>query len=413
MPPGGLESGRAAPAGLGLEEIGAAHRASLEVVRHTPLLTSASISDRCGGEVALKAECLQRTGSFKLRGAMNKLRALGDRATAGVVAGSAGNHGQALAYAARSRGVPCAVFMPEEAVVSKVEAVRAFGAEVRLSGDSVDAAVEAAREHAEGEGMTFVHPFDDLDVIAGQGGAGLEIAADAERLACVVVPVGGGGLVSGVALAIKQADPAVRVVGVQAAACAAVVAAVRGGEARAPVPTIADGIAVKRPGELTLPLIEDWVDDLVTVEDESIAAAMVLLLSRSKLLVEGAGAASLAALLDGSVAAAEGGTTVALLSGGNVDIGLVASIAAHAETRAGRRSRLYTRVDDRPGALARLLSLVAEAHANVIAVEHVRDGVPRAVGETGIELVVETGGDVQRRQLLAALEESGYEIEVE
>ena len=397
--------------GPGLESIRAAHRASREIARPTPLLSSATVSERCGGEVALKAECLQRTGSFKLRGALSKLRALGAGAGSGVVAGSAGNHGQAVAYAARSAKVPCAVFMPAEAPVSKVEAVRAFGASVHLAGDSVDEAVASAREHAEREGMAFVHPFDDRDVIVGQAGVGVEIGEQAERLAQVVVPVGGGGLISGVALALKQADPEIRVVGVQAAACAPVASGLAGRRFEGPKPTIADGIAVKQPGELTLPLIEAWVDDLVTVEEDSIAAAMVLLLSRSKLLVEGAGAAALAALLDGSVTPQPAGTTVAVLSGGNVDIGLVASIAAHAETRAGRRLRFFTRVDDRPGALAELLALVAEMHANVIAVEHVRDGVRRAVGETGIELVVETGGPSRGQPLLEALRERGYEVE--
>ncbi|MDO8210210.1 threonine ammonia-lyase [Conexibacter sp. CPCC 206217] len=401
-------------AAVRIDRIVAAHAASATVVRRTPLLTSASVSQLCSGTVALKAECLQRTGSFKLRGALNKLRALGAEASRGVVAGSAGNHAQALAYAARHHGVPCEVFMPLEAAVSKLDAVRAFGAEVHQRGSSVDECVALAREHAQATGLTFVHSFDDYDVIAGQAGLGVELAEDAGDLRQVVVPVGGGGLASGVALALAQLRPAVRVVGVQAAACAPFVADRRGG-ARVPPPstrTIADGIAVKRPGALTRPLVEEWLDDVITVDEEAIAQAMVLLLTRSKLLVEGAGAAALAALLNGAIAPVTGGTTVAILSGGNVDVGMIAGIAAHQETRAGRRSRLFTRIDDRPGGLAGLLAAVADASANVIAVEHVRDGVPLAVRETGIELIVETRGAGHRLQLLSRLHDAGYAVDV-
>ncbi|HYV15605.1 MAG TPA: threonine ammonia-lyase [Conexibacter sp.] len=396
---------------LRYERLLAAHAASAPVVRRTPLLTSASVSRRCGGTVAFKAECLQRTGSFKLRGALNKLRAIG-AGSPGVVTGSAGNHAQALAYAARHCGVACEVFMPLDAAVSKLDAVRAFGAEVRQQGSSVDECVALARERAADAGLTFVHPFDDRDVIAGQAGVGVELAEELPDLAKVIVPIGGGGLASGVALAVKQQRPEVEVVGVQAAACAPVAAAIAG---RAPVAagqTIADGIAVKRPGEITLPLIEQLLDDVVTVEEDAIAEAMILLLERSKLLVEGAGAASLAALLTATVAPAPAGTTVALLSGGNVDIGLLASIAGHEETRAGRRARLFTHVSDRPGGLAGLLSAVAEARANVIAVEHVRDGVSLAVRETGVVLTVETRGRDHLARMLADLRAAGYDVDV-
>ncbi|MBS1871031.1 MAG: threonine ammonia-lyase [Actinobacteria bacterium] len=399
-------------AALRLDRLERAHRASAATVRRTPLLTSASFSERCGGAVALKAECLQRTGSFKLRGALAKLRTIGRRAP-GVVAGSAGNHAQSLAYAARHHGLSCEVFMPLDAAVSKLEAVRAFGATVHQHGASVDECVALARERAQAAGLVFVHPFDDVEVVAGQAGVGIELAQEVERLGQVIVPVGGGGLASGVALAVKQARPDVRVIGVQARACAPVA---RSRHPRATPPlstrTIADGIAIKRPGELTLPLLERWLDDVVTVDDEQIAEAMILLLERSKLLVEGAGAVALAALLTGAAAPVSSHTTVAILSGGNVDVGLLASIAAHQETRAGRRSRLFTRVDDQPGGLAGLLAAVAAARANVIAVEHVRDGVSRAVRETGIELIVETRGSAHQEQLLAALHEAGYEVEL-
>ncbi len=378
---------------LARDRLEEAMRASQGVVRHTPVLTAASLSERCGGTIVLKAENLQRTGSFKLRGALNKVRS-SPRSVRGVVAGSAGNHAQALAYAARASGLPCRVFMPVDAAVSKVEGVRAFAAEVRQEGGTVNDCVALARDLAEAERMTFVHPFDDLDVIAGQAGLGLELLEDVPDLARVVVPVGGGGLASGVALAVKQRRPDVSIVGVEV-------------EDRAR--TIADGIAVKQPGELTRPLLDSMLDELVTVPEDDIAEAMVLLVERSKLVVEGAGAVSLAALLNGSVTARSSGSTVAVLSGGNVDVSLLAAVATRHETLAGRRLRLYTRVSDLPGGLAGLLSAVAAAGANLLHVEHVREGVDLGVRETGIELTVETRGRDHGERLLARLRREGYE----
>jgi threonine dehydratase len=409
------------PAALDVEEwlryerLLQAHDASAPIVRRTPLLTSASVSKRCGGTVAFKAECLQRTGSFKLRGALNKLRAIEASGTQsrGVVAGSAGNHAQSLAYAARHCEVPCEVFMPVDAAVSKLEAVRAFGAVVHQRGSSVDECVALAQERAEEAGLTFVHPFDDHDVIAGQAGVGIELAEGIPTLRRVIVPIGGGGLASGVALALKQAHPGVEVIGVQAAACSPVAASLDRGEVvvASASQTIADGIAIKRPGAITLPLIERWLDGVATVHEDAIAEAMIMLLERSKLLVEGAGAASLAALLSEAVKPAPAGTTVAILSGGNVDIGLLASIAAHEETRAGRRARFFTRVSDRPGGLAGLLAAVASVRANVIAVEHVRDGVALAIRETGVVLTIETRGPGHLERVLEELRGAGYEID--
>lgn len=407
-------SPRTAAATPSPERVAAVHAASAAVVRRTPMLTSASVSERCGGTIAFKAECLQRTGSFKLRGALGKLRAITDDASArsnGVVAGSAGNHAQSLAYAARHCGVPCEVFMPVDAAVSKLAAVRAFGATVYQRGSSVDECVGYARERAERAGLTFVHPFDDDDIITGQAGLGLELAEDVPELAKVIVPIGGGGLAAGTALAIKQRRPEVEVVGVQAAACSPVAAAFAGADRPAIAATIADGIAIKRPGGLTLPLMERWLDDVAAVSEDDIAEAMTLLLERSKLVVEGAGAASLAALLSGTVAPAARGTTVAILSGGNVDVGLLAAIAARQETRAGRRVRFYTRVSDRPGGLAGLLGALAEAQANVIAVEHVRDGVALAVRETGVALTIETRGRGEADRVLDSLRAAGYAID--
>ena len=295
--------------------------------------------------------------------------------------------------------------MPVDASVSKVEAVRAFGAEVHQQGTSVDDCVGLARERAEEASLAFVHPFDDLDVIAGQAGLGLELLEDAPDLARVVVAIGGGGLASGVASAIKQRRPEVAIVGVQASACAPYV----NGDAAVTGRTIADGIAVKRPGELTRPILDRLLDDVVTVSEDDIAEAMVLLVERSKLVVEGAGAAALAALLSGAVPAAADGSTVAVLSGGNVDVALLAAIATRHETRAGRRLRLYTRVSDLPGGLAGLLAAVADAGGNLIDVEHVRDGVDLHVRETGIELTLETRGRDHADHILERLRQAGYE----
>jgi threonine dehydratase len=384
------------------------------VVRRTPVLSSRTISEASGSRVVLKAENLQRTGSFKLRGALAKLAALGERSSAGVLTGSAGNHAQALAYAARVRGVPCEVFMPTTAAIGKSEAAAALGATVRLVGDDVHDCVAAARERADESGMTLVHPFADPDVVAGQGTIGLELLEDVEDLAAVVVPVGGGGLASGIAIAVKSQRPEVKVIGVQAEACAPVPASLRTGEPVAAdgALTIADGIAVKRPAEFTLGLMRRWLDDVVVASEDDIAEAMVLLLERAKLVVEGAGAVGVAALLAGRVRGPERGTTVAVLSGGNVDAGLLASIARRHETEAGRRLVLLTRVDDRPGALARLLALVAERGANLVEVSHVREGIDLHVRETAIELVLETRSREHAREVLSGIADAGYEARV-
>ena len=354
-------------------------------------------------------ESLQRTGSFKLRGALAKLATL-DARTQRVVAGSAGNHAQALAYAARARGVPCTMHMPGAAAISKVAAVHAFGAQVRQAGESVDECVERARADADEHGWVFVHPFDDVDIVRGQARVGLELLDDVPDLAHVIVPVGGGGLAAGVALAIKQARPEVRITGVQAAACAPYPASLREHQPIpvAAAPTIADGIAIKRPGDLTLGLIERFLDDLVTVEDDDIAEAMVLLLERGKLLAEGAGAASTAALLTGAAAPAPRGVTVAIVSGGNLDATLLARLITRRETRVGRRLRLHTRVPDRPGGLAGLLQTVAAAGANVIELSHAREDMNLPLAETGVELVLELRSEAHADALAERLAAAGY-----
>ncbi|MGZ8476392.1 MAG: threonine ammonia-lyase [Candidatus Limnocylindria bacterium] len=379
--------------------------------RRTPVLSTRTISERAGGVVVLKAENLQRTGSFKVRGAGAKLAALGEKGCEkGVVAASAGNHAQALAAAARAIGVPCEVFVPADAPIAKTEAAKGQGATVHVGGDRLEDCLKAAVEHAEEHGMAFVHPFDDPDVVAGQGSLGLELLEEVPDLAKVVVPVGGGGLCSGIAIAIKSSRPEVEVVGVQAAACAPYPESLRQGS---PVQidamiTIADGIAVKTPGKLTLDLLGRWADGIAVVGEDETAEAMVLLMERCKLVVEGAGAVGVAALLGGQVAPAARGTTVAVLSGGNVDPGLLASIARRHETEAGRRLVLLTRVPDRPGALAGLLVCVAEAGANIVDVSHVREGLDLHVRETAVELVIETRGHSHAEIVMEALAAAGY-----
>ncbi len=404
--------GRGTAPTLDVEAVRRAAVAGEGVVRATPVLSSRTLGARVGGTVALKAENLQRTGSFKLRGAMAKLAALGpEGSAAGVVAASAGNHAQAVAYAARARGVRCEVFIPDDAPIAKAEAAAGLGAEIHQVTGSVDDCVAAARiRAAEPGGPAFVHPFDDEVVVAGQGSLGLELLDQVDDLAQVVVPVGGGGLVSGVAIAVKAARPEVRVVGVQVDACPSCRASLDAGQAVTveAALTIADGIAIKRPGGVTLPLVRRWVDDVVCVGEEETAEAMVLLLQRAKLVVEGAGAVGVAALLAGKVAPAPRGTTVAVLSGGNVDAGLLASIARRHETGQGRRLALLSRVPDTPGGLARLLALVAGTGANVVEVEHVREGVSLHVRETGVQLVLETRGREHADRVLAAIRDAGY-----
>jgi threonine dehydratase len=306
------------------------------------------------------------------------------------------------------------VFVPADTPMAKVEAAREMGATVHIGGASVDACLEAAKERAERGGLAFVHPFDDPAIVAGQGSLGLELLEDVEDLAQVLVPVGGGGLCAGVALAIKDARPDTRIVGVQAAACAPFPESMRTGTAveAASALTIADGIAVKRPGGITLPLLRELVDEMVVVEEDETAEAMALLLERCKLVVEGAGAVGVAALLAGKVRGTETGSTVAILSGGNVDAGLLAAIARRHETERGRRMVMLTRVADRPGNLATLLATVAATGANIVDVAHVREGLDLHVRETAVELVLETRGHEHAERVMAMLREDGYSPQV-
>jgi threonine dehydratase len=327
-----------------------------------------------------------------------------------VVTASAGNHGQAVAYAAAVHGLPCEVFMPEHAPIAKIEAARARGATVELLGSTVEEGLAAARQRAAEAQLTFVHPFDDLQVVAGQGTVGLELLADLPDIGTVIVPVGGGGLISGLAAALKSERPDVRVVGVQVSSCAPFPASLSGREAItvSSALTIADGIAVKRPGEVTLPLVRQWVDEVVVVEEDDIAEAIVFLLERAKLVVEGAGAVGVAALLTGRIRVSGTGPVVVVLSGGNVDAGLLAQIVRRHETQAGRRLVLLARISDRPGSLAQLLSLVGEQRANLLDVVHIREGFDLHVRESAVQLILETRGPVHAQQVAEAVRTAGY-----
>ena len=385
-------------------------------VRDTPLVPAGELGRRVGARVLLKAENLQLTGSFKARGATNMIRRLSDdQLAAGVVAASAGNHAQAVAFAARDAGAHALLVMPEQAPLAKVAAVQQYGGEVELVEGGYDEAGAEARRRAEERGMTLVHAFDQPPVVAGQGTIGLEIARDAPDTALIVVPLGGGGLAGGIALAASEVLPGARVIGVQAEACAPYIdslAAHRPVGARS-ANTICDGIAVKRPGDFTLPIVERHVDEVVTVSDDQVAEAMVLLLERSKLVVEGAGAVAVAALMHGRVDVGDAGVVCAVLSGGNVDASLLSECIRLGETAAGRRMVLSTVVPDRPGALAGLLRVVADCGANVVDVEHLRDGIDLHVRETAIKLVLQTRGTEGNLELLNAARAEGFSVRVE
>ena len=391
----------AAPTLRSIEEA----RARLQgVARVTPIYPSETFSRLAGRSVQLKAENLQRTGAFKIRGAVNTLATLTrEERAAGVIAASAGNHGQAVAWAAREAGVAATVFMPEDSPMAKVDATRNYGAQVELTGAGFDESVAAASERMEATGATFVHAFEDERVIAGQGTIGLELVEQLPSLGTVVIPIGGGGLAAGVAIALRELRPEVRIVGVQAEA----VCPFAGGTDHRF--TIAEGIAVKQPGTLTAAILRDRVDEVVTVTDDQISHAIVLLLERTKLVVEGAGAAPLAALLAGKVPGED--EVCLIVSGGNIDPTLLIQVMRHGLTQAGRYLVLRTRISDRPGELIKLLQLVAAERGNVVSVEHHREGMSLPVGETEVELTLATRDADHCGELLASLAARGYHAE--
>jgi threonine dehydratase len=384
----------------GLPEIERARERLEGVARVTPVFPSETFSRLAGRRVHLKAENLQRTGSFKIRGAYVKLSSLdSEQRAAGVVAASAGNHGQAVAWAARELGASARIFMPQDSPMAKVDATRSYGAEVELTGAAWEETLQAALDHVAQADATFVHPYEDALVIAGQGSIGLELAEQVDELETVVIPIGGGGLASGISLALRAVRPGLRLVGVQAAGTRP------GGSGY----TIADGIAVKEPGELTTGILEETLDDVVTIADEQIAEAIVLLAERTKLVVEGAGAVAVGAILGGL--AGGSGPALALLSGGNIDASLMMQVMRRGLALSGRYLVLRTGVPDRPGELAKLLGLLAGERVNVVEVEHQREAPGVPVGHTGVELTLLTRDPEHCEQLLSQMRGWGYPVE--
>jgi threonine dehydratase len=391
----------------------AQHRIEGYIIR-TPLVFSPTFSEMTGARVYLKLETLQKAGSFKVRGATNKILGnLGAARERGVVAGSAGNHAQGVAVAARHLDVPATIVMPEWASLSKQEAARGYGALVIIEGQTLEESVAHAQTLAD-QGMLFIHPYDDEDVIAGQGTIGLEILDDLPDTSMVVVPVGGGGLIAGIATAVRALSPPCRVIGVQAVACPSAYEALRGGEpaCASAGPSLADGIRVAKTGALTLPVIRELVDRVVLVEEDAIADAMLWLIERKKVVAEGAGATPLAALLTGLIPVEPGSTIVLVISGGNIDTPRLGRTLRHALIRQGRILRCSVVLDDHPGTLARFLSVVAEERGNVLHIRHEQGASGLPVDAVRVLVEIETRGRDHAGSITAALERNGYGIQV-
>jgi threonine dehydratase len=396
---------------VGPADVAAARDVLREIVARTPLLHSRVLSDRLGGPVFFKCENLQRTGSFKPRGAYMRIsRLTAAERERGVVAASAGNHAQGVAFAAALLGTRATVVMPAGAPLPKIEATRGYGAEIILTGETVEHALEAALAHADEHGPVFIHPFDHPDVVAGQGTVGLEIAEQCPQVRTIAVPVGGGGLAAGIAVAVSGAEPAVKVVGAQAEAVACYPPSLAAGR---PVRiasgrTMADGIAVSQPGDIPYEILSRLVDGVVTVSEETLSRALLICLERAKQLVEPAGAAGVAALLDHPEAFEP--PVVVVLSGGNIDPLLLANVLRHGLSAAGRYLMFRCRITDRPGALATLLSELAGLGANVLDVLHERVAPRLRVDEVEVLLQVETRGPAHCDEVIRALREAGYTL---
>ncbi len=398
---------------IGLPDVEAALARIRDRIYLSPCARSETFSRLTGTEAYLKLENLQMTGSFKERGALNRLLTLSPaERERGLITASAGNHAQGVAYHAGRLGYPATIVMPETTPIIKVASTRAYGARIVLSGGSYDEAYAEARRLEQAEGLTFVHPVDDPGVIAGQGTIGLELVEQVPELDAVVVPVGGGGLISGVAVAVKGRRPGVRVVGVQTELLASMLAGLEAGK---PVTleaaqTLADGIAVKRTGELTLAHARKYVDEIVTVSEEEIASAILYLLEKEKTVVEGAGAVGVAALMQHKIRDLAGKRVVAVVSGGNIDVNLVARVIERGLVKDGRLIRVSVALQDKPGQLARVSSIVANLRANVIEVHHSRAFASR-FGDTTLQLTLETRGPDHVLELLQALRERGYIVQ--
>ncbi|MGK8524747.1 threonine ammonia-lyase [Nocardia asteroides] len=399
-----------------ISRIEAAARLLAPVIRRTPLLASRALSERAGTEVWLKCENLQRTGSFKPRGAYNRIANLPQEARErGVVAASAGNHAQGVAWSASSLGIASTVFMPVGASLPKVMATKAYGAQVRQVGETIDESLDAALDFAERSGATLIHPFDHPDIVAGQATVGREILRQLPQVGTVLVPTGGGGLLAGVAVALRQLAPDVRVIGVQAAEAAAWPASLAAGH---PVrvdrmSTMADGIAVGQPGAVPFAHVAQHVSGIVTVDEEALSQALLLCLERAKLIVEPAGAAAVAALM--SHAPSElglHGPVCAILSGGNINPLLLTRVIGHGLSAAGRYLAVRVTISDRPGALGALLAVIGKTGASVVDVAHSRTGTWLAVDEVEVALTLETRGADHRDDVLTALANAGYAVRV-
>ncbi|WP_390854347.1 threonine ammonia-lyase [Alicyclobacillus hesperidum] len=391
-------------------DVEAARERLRDRVLYTPLDYSETFSQLSANDVYLKLENLQKTGSFKLRGAYNKISTLtADEQARGVIAASAGNHAQGVAYAARGKGVPCTIVMPEGASLAKVMATQRYGARVVLHGNDYDEAYAHAKQLADSEGLTYIHAFDDPYIIAGQGTIGLEVLEQLPDVGAIVIPMGGGGLATGIALAVKSQRPDIKIIGVQAQAVPSFVHALGRGQIDAVQgqPTIADGIAVKRPGALTFVLARRYVDDVVTVDEDEIARAMIYLLERCKLVAEGAAAAGIAATIFRKIPN-NLGKVVCVLSGGNVDVVVLSRIIEHGLTEAGRYLRLAVTIQDRVGALRDVLDIVARHRANVLTVHHQRVGSHIHLGQTEVEIDLETRDHAHIQILCDALKQAGY-----
>src|SRR3989442_13315388 len=382
-------------------------------LHHTPLTPSRTLRDITGADIYLKAENMQRSGSFKVRGASYKLSRLSEEEySRGVIAASAGNHAQGVAIAAAQYHIPCTIVMPETAPLAKVTATQGYGAEVVLHGFTYDDAYQYCLELQQESGATFIHAFDDPDIIAGQGTLGLEMLSDLPDADALVVPIGGGGLIAGIAIAARALRPNITIIGVQAAGASSCRTSLDTGELHTlqSIATIADGIAVKRPGALTFSIIQRLVDDVVLVDDEEIISAVLLLMERNKLLVEGAGAAGVAALLSGTIKLA-GKKVLVPLTGGNIDINLVSRFIEHGLAAAGRYFVIHTLLTDRPGELMRLLEIISEMRINVIDVRHQRISSRLPIMQREETLTLETRDRAQCEQLLQRLRAAGYVVE--
>ncbi|MCD6363831.1 MAG: threonine ammonia-lyase [Synergistetes bacterium] len=400
---------------ISLKDVKEARERIGKFVHKTPIDSSKTLSLLSGCDIYLKLENLQKTGSYKVRGAFNKVLKLKEKGIKnGVIAASAGNHAQGVAYAASKSRLPSVIVMPETAPISKISATKSYGAEVVLWGEDFDSSYTKAIEISKERHLTFIHAFDDPDIIAGQGTIALEIIESLDDLDLVIAPIGGGGLISGISLAIKESKPNTRVIGVQAEGAASMYLSIKEGKPIKieRVNTIADGIAVRKPGEITFNIIQKYVDDIVLVSDEEIASAILFLIERAKLIAEAAGAVGVAAAISGKIPL-KGAKTLIVISGGNIDVNMMARLIERGLIKTGRLLKFSTTLPDRPGALAGLLNIVARERGNVISISHDRINLRVRPAEAEVSVTIETSGEEHIRKILKSLKDNGYKIKLE